>query len=60
MNITTINGKPVLSHNKITLGTFNNQAQAQRAASEVEPLLKEKGIGVIPMMISVIQRNGGK
>lgn len=60
MDIKIINGKPTVVKNNFVLGRFDSQAQAQQAVSEVEPLLKVKGIGVITMMITVIKRNGGK
>lgn len=60
MQIEIIHGKPTLTRNKFTLGTFTSQAQAEQAASEIEPILKEKDISIIPILIIVIKRNGGK
>lgn len=59
MDIKIINGKPTVVKNNFVLGRFDNQAQAQQAVSEVEPMLTGDA-RKLPRILEVIKKNGGK
>jgi hypothetical protein len=58
MKITVIN--TTLKKNNFTIATFANQAQANEVAAKLEPMLQKTKAKDLPIIISVIERNGGK